>query len=54
MNKYKVIDELGSAIRVFHSKADATRFLQDGWSIMIIKSPNKYKQALEKVGEAIL
>ena len=54
VNKYKVIDECGIAMRVFHSRSDAKRFLQDGWSIMIIKRPNKYNQALEKVGEALL
>ena len=54
MNRYKVIDETGIAIRIFPSKSEAKRFLQDDWSIMIIKSPNKYKQALEKVGEALL
>jgi hypothetical protein len=52
--KYKVLDEIGKAIRVFHSKAEAKRFLQDGWSIMIIKTPDKYKLALDKVGEALL
>lgn len=54
MNKYKVLDESGSAIRVFHKRSEASRFLQDGWSIVIIKSPDKYKLALEKVGEALL
>lgn len=54
VNKYKVVDECGISMRVFHSRSDAKRFLQDGWSIMIIKSPNKYNQALEKVGEALL
>ena len=52
--KYKVLDELGKAIRVFHSRGEEKRFLQDGWSIMIIKTPDKYKLALEKVGEALL
>jgi len=54
LNRYKVIDESGIAMRIFPSRLEAKRFLQDGWSIMIIKSPNKYKQALEKVGEALL
>lgn len=54
MNKYKVIDDAGVAMRVFHSRAEAKRFLQDDWSIVIIKSPDKYKLALEKVGEALL
>lgn len=54
MNRYKVIDESGIAIRIFPSKSEAKRFLQDGWSILIMKSPDKYKLALEKVGEALL
>lgn len=54
MNRYKVIDESGIAIRIFPSKLEAKRFLQDGWSILIMKSPDKYKLALEKVGEALL
>ena len=54
VNKYKVVDECGIAMRVFHSRSEAKRFLQDGWSIMIIKAPDKYKLALEKVGEALL
>ena len=53
MRKYKVVDELNKGIRIFPSKAEATRFLQEGWSIVIMVSPNKYQQALEKVGEAI-
>lgn len=54
MNKYKVVDESGQAMRVFYKKDEATRFLQDGWSIVLIKSPNRYEQALAKVGEALL
>lgn len=54
MNKYKVVDEAGHAMRVFYKKSEATKFLQDGWSIVLIKSPNKYTQALEKVGEALI
>ena len=52
MRKYKVIDELGAGIRIFPSKNEAVKFLQEGWSILIMNAPNKYKQALEKVGEA--
>lgn len=54
MNKYKVLDDTKQAIRIFHTKAEATRFLQEGWSIVLLKSPNKYSQALEKVGEALI
>lgn len=54
MNKYKVTDESGQAIRVFYRKHEAKRFLQDGWSIHLIKSPNRYEQALSKVGEALI
>lgn len=54
MNKYKVIDETNKAIRIFYKKADAIKFLQDGWNIQLIKSPNRYKQALEKVGECLI
>ena len=52
MRKYRVVDEAGYGMRIFHSKAEAVRFLQEGWSIQTISSPNKYKQSLEKVGEA--
>ena len=52
MRRYKVLDEFGEAIRIFPSKAEAVKFLQDGWSILIMNAPNKYKQAIEKVGEA--
>lgn len=54
MNKYKVVDESGQAMRIFYKKAEATKFLQDGWSIVLIKSPNRYTQALTKVGEALI
>lgn len=54
MNKYKVIDDTKQAIRIFHRKSEATRFLQEGWSIVLLKSPNKYKQALDRVGEALI
>jgi hypothetical protein len=53
MRRYKVIDELGCAIRIFPSKGEAVKFLQEGWTILIMTTPNKYKQALEKVGEAL-
>lgn len=54
MNRYKVLDETKRAIRIFHKKSEAVRFLQDGWSIIFIKSESKYQQALNKVGEALL
>lgn len=54
VNKYKVIDEIGSAIRIFYKKSDAIKFMQDGWSIELIKAPDRYQQALEKVGECLL
>lgn len=54
MNKYKVIDETGSAIRVFYKKHEAVKFLQDGWSMELLKAPNRYKQALDKVGECLI
>lgn len=54
MNRYKVLDETKQAMRIFHKKAEAIRFLQDGWSIQLIKSPNRYKQALDKVGECLI
>ena len=47
------MDELGESIRIFPSKSEAVKFLQEGWTILIIKSPDKYKQALERVGEAL-
>ena len=53
MRRYKVLDELGESIRIFPSKSEAVKFLQEGWTILIIKSPDKYKQALERVGEAL-
>jgi len=52
LRKYKVIDESGLAIRVFHNKKEAVKFLQEDWTILIMTTPNKYKQALEKLGEA--
>ena len=54
MNKYKVIDEAGQAIRIFYKKSEATKFLQEGWSIQLLTYPNRYEQALAKVGEALL
>lgn len=54
MNKYKVIDETGSAIRIFYKKQEAVKFLQSGWSIQLLKAPNRYKQALDKVGECLI
>ena len=54
VNKYKVIDEIGSSIRIFYKKSDAIKFMQDGWSIELIKAPDRYQQALEKVGECLL
>ena len=53
MRRYKVLDEFGESIRIFPSKSEAVKFLQEGWTILIIKSPDKYKQALERVGEAL-
>jgi hypothetical protein len=54
MVKYKVVDESGQAMRVFYKKAEATKFLQEGWTIKLIKSPNKYETALSRVGEALI
>ena len=54
MNKYRVLDETGQALRIFYKKSEAIRFMQDGWTIQLIKAPNRYKQALEKVGECLL
>lgn len=54
VNKYKVIDEFGSAIRIFYKKSEATRFMQEGWSIQLVKAPDRYQQAMEKVGECLL
>ena len=38
MRKYKYIvcDEIGP-LRIFYSKEEAIEFLQDGWTIVIIK-----------------
>ena len=54
MIKYKVIDESGQAIRVFYKKPEAIRFMQDGWTIQLLKTPSRYEQALSKVGEALI
>ena len=54
MNKYKVLDEDGIAIRIFHKKREALRFLQEGWTIQFIKAPCKYEHALNLVGESLL
>ena len=37
MTKYKVLDEDGIAIRVFLNRKEAKAFLQEGWSIVVIK-----------------
>ena len=54
MRKYKVLDEFGQAIRIFPSRAEAKRFLQDGWTITIIKGRDNYQHALNLVGLAPL
>lgn len=54
MIKYKVIDENGQAIRVFYKKPEAIRFMQNGWTIQLLKTPSRYEQALSKVGEALI
>jgi hypothetical protein len=54
MRRYKVLDETGQSMRIFPSKAEAKRFLQDGWSIVIIEARDKYKHALHLVGEALV
>jgi hypothetical protein len=54
MRKYKVLDETGQSMRIFPSRAEAKRFLQDGWSIVIIEARDKYKHALHLVGEALV
>ena len=54
MKKYKVLDEQGKAIRIFHKKSEATKFLQQDWSIQLLTYPSRYEQALAKVGEALL
>ena len=38
MMKYKVLDEEGIAIRIFHSRYEAKAFLQEGWTIVPIKT----------------
>ena len=53
MTKYKVLDETGQSMRIFPSRAEAKRFLQDGWSIVIIEGRDKYTHALHLVGEAL-
>ena len=42
MSKYKYIvcDEDGP-IRVFHSKQEATKFLQDDWTVQVVKVGKK-------------
>jgi hypothetical protein len=45
MKRYKVLDETGQAIRIFPSEEEAKRFLQDGWSIVIIEARDKQKNA---------
>lgn len=52
MIKYKVLDEDKRPIRVFFTKEEATNFLQDGWSIVRIQTPDVRKTAAEKVGDA--
>jgi hypothetical protein len=54
MNRYKVMDETGQAMRIFHKKPEAIRFMQDGWTIQLIKTPSRYEQALTNVGEATI
>ena len=38
MTKYIVCDEFGP-IRVFPSKEEAEQFLQEGWSVIVEKTP---------------
>ena len=54
MRRYKVLDETGQSMRIFPSRVEAKRFLQDGWSIVIIEARDKYKHALHLVGEALV
>ena len=51
MVKYKVLDEEGIAIRIFHSRYEAKAFLQEGWTIVPIKT--KKIDPLELVGECL-
>ena len=52
LRKYKVLDETGLSIRIFPSKGEAKRFLQDGWSIVIIEGRDNFQHALKLVGFA--
>ena len=51
MVKYKVLDEEGIAIRIFHSRYEAKAFLQEGWTIVPIKT--KKIDPFELVGECL-
>lgn len=51
--KYKVVDETGMAIRLFHSLDEAEKFLQEGWKI--VRLPKKPKVNLyELLGECLM
>ena len=49
MNKYIVLDEDNIPIRSFHTKEEAVRFLQEGWSIKYVRKEkfnfNHYEEA---------
>lgn len=52
--RYKVLDETGAALRLFQSKQEALRFLQEGWTVAVMPRRNPYLEALKSVGEARL
>ena len=50
---YKVIDEMGAAMRLFQTLDEAKKFLQEGWSIIKIPKAKKPKlNLIELLGEA--
>lgn len=53
-NKYKVVDETGQAMRIFDRRSEATRFLQEGWRILLIKGLSPYEIAVQRVGYAVI
>ena len=52
--RFKVVDETGEAMRLFPSKQEAQRFLQDGWQIVALPKRDMYTEALQKVGECLI
>jgi hypothetical protein len=51
---FKIIDDEGLGVRIFHSKYDAKQFIESRPEMKIVTLVrDTYKEALEKVGECL-